>query len=168
MSGGVIEGAALGAVAGELLKAVLEAKNQTLKFKPILRKLESTLKSLIPKIEEIEKLNQNLDFLQKDDIGEFAKLLRQGEELVRRCLEVAWWNCCKKYRYSDKLVELDASLREFAALNLQVNMSKDIKILLLGIKQLNERLDRMGLSEGNGSGTLSTQRAHWFSCMCIN
>lgn len=72
MSGGVIEGAALGAVAGELLKAVLEAKNQTLKFKPILRKLESTLKSLIPKIEEIEKLNQNLDFLQKDDIGEFA------------------------------------------------------------------------------------------------
>lgn len=42
--------AALGAVMGELLRAVLRAKDRVVRFKPMLQELQSTLESIIPKI----------------------------------------------------------------------------------------------------------------------
>lgn len=42
--------AALGAVMGQLLRAVLRAKDRVVRFKPMLQELQSTLESIIPKI----------------------------------------------------------------------------------------------------------------------
>ena len=56
----IVMDAALGALFGELLKAILLAKDKAIMFKETMDHLESTLKSIEPVIRKIEKHNKKL------------------------------------------------------------------------------------------------------------
>ncbi|KAH7520128.1 hypothetical protein FEM48_Zijuj08G0111300 [Ziziphus jujuba var. spinosa] len=103
-------GAALGAAFGALFDVVIEIKNKNLMFKPILKKLKSTLESLKPLITVIEKYNKKLD-LPEGETTDFKLEMKKGEELVRKCSKVNKFNIFIKSYLAGKLTELDDTLR---------------------------------------------------------
>ena len=86
----LIGGAGLGALAGELLEAVLELKRRVAIFKATLTRLESTLEALCPVIQVIQ---YQCSVLGRPD-RELQRLamirieLENGKELVSKCFKV--------------------------------------------------------------------------------
>ncbi|KAK9287916.1 hypothetical protein L1049_016361 [Liquidambar formosana] len=79
---GHYEGATLGAVVGELLRLVLCAIGTASKFESILKCLESTLNSLIPKINEI-KMGRSLSMSARRSLtGTTVEQLIRGIKLI--------------------------------------------------------------------------------------
>ncbi|KAK0604715.1 hypothetical protein LWI29_018628 [Acer saccharum] len=127
----LIAGAMLGAVFGELLKVVIEAKNKSQEYESELEKLKSTLESITPIIQEIETLNNALN-IPKQETTKLKEELIEGTKLVRKCNEV---KCCcfKKVNYADKLNNLNQSIERFIKVNMQTQMARDGKKTLEGV-----------------------------------
>jgi|UniRef100_A0A2N9FMX1 uncharacterized membrane protein YccC len=142
------------AVFGGLLHVAIRAINRALKFKSILTHLETTIFSVTSTINDINQLDgqeaQDLENALMDELHKLIQELMKAKQLVRRCSEVAWWNYYKKYRYSKKLVEFDASLR-----GLQIKMDslskdiKNVKRILDEIEALNRRVAQMEQRDRN-------------------
>ncbi|KAI9165358.1 hypothetical protein LWI28_012542 [Acer negundo] len=115
--------AMLGAIFGELLKVVTEAKNKSDKHETELAMLKSTLESIKPIIQEIETLNIALNILEQETARLKEELIK-GTELVRKCSEV---KCCcfKKVNYADKLIQLNQSIERFIKVNMQKQLPPD-------------------------------------------
>ncbi|KAF8409999.1 hypothetical protein HHK36_002519 [Tetracentron sinense] len=142
-AGGIV----LGAVAGELLKAILDVKDKAIHCKIYLERLESTLKRVIPLIEQINRLDQELLDRGRTDTDVLIGQLKEGKELVRKCSKLPFWNYYQKYRYSKRFLKLDASLLRFFQMDMQVEMWRDGKQLLVDLKEANRRLDGMNRGE---------------------
>ncbi|KAK1587157.1 hypothetical protein Q3G72_010232 [Acer saccharum] len=129
-------GAMLGAVFGELLKAVIDAKNKSQKYESELEKLKSTLEYITPIIQETEKLDGALD-IPAQETAQLKKDMEKGEELVRRCSKV---KCCcfKRVNYADKLIKLNQSIERFIKVNMQAQIARDGKKTLQGVKNLEQ------------------------------
>ncbi|CAB4287472.1 unnamed protein product [Prunus armeniaca] len=81
-------GTSLQAVFVVLFDVVIEVKDKTTVFKPLLGDLKSTLDSLKPLIEEIAKHNKVLD-RPKEELENFRNQMEMGVELIRKCSKVA-------------------------------------------------------------------------------
>lgn len=117
MAGSLVGEAALGAVFGELLRAVLDTKSNADGFESDLNSLESTLKSISPIIEEIQTLKKQLN--RPEELQDLIEHLNKGKELVRKCSKV---NSCTSYKrapYAKKLRELDVYISRFFHINMQ-------------------------------------------------
>ncbi|KAI4327494.1 hypothetical protein L6164_019946 [Bauhinia variegata] len=101
--------ATVGAFAGELLKAILQTKDRTIEFRPI---LEDKLRKLERMIEQIEEYYRKLD-RPNEELEGHKKKLKEGKEFVLKCSEINWWNFCVKPGYQVELKELDDSLFRF-------------------------------------------------------
>ena len=112
MAANLTEGAALGSVCNLLVAAVLEVTQKVAAFKFSLDRLKTTLNSIKPIYDDIERLNEILN-RPEDETESFLTQLRKAEKLVRKCLEIKSWNFYKKYTYSRKLNALDQSLLRF-------------------------------------------------------
>ncbi|KAK9285083.1 hypothetical protein L1049_024268 [Liquidambar formosana] len=155
MAAELIGGAVVGAVAGELVQAVLETKRATSMFESNLKRLESTLDSVGGHMDEIEQLNKKCNDSPKDGIRELGKILQEGKELVEECRVVAWWNYYKRHHYSNKLVDSDASLCRFLQVNMQVAQLKGIKRNSVEIKVVKkEILERVTAGESSSSSSV--------------
>ncbi|KAJ0097594.1 hypothetical protein Patl1_28769 [Pistacia atlantica] len=133
-------------VAGEAVKGIcrniLQAAKRIIKFESIVKDLRATIESLAPRINRIAQLKEKHQYLE-DEICKLMLQLNQAEELINRCArDVAWWNYCKKYRYSKKLLELDASLSK-SLMDLPLLIWEDTAQILDEIIKLNEKLDRI-------------------------
>lgn len=151
-----VGGAFLGAVFGELLKIVTDALRQSLMFKSKLQKLKSTLDSVTPKLQEIEQLNKGLD-LPEEETEKLRKELNKGKELIRKCLKVKSYDLIKSHKYAGKLIKLNRSIEDFCAVNLQLQIARDGKMVLVGVNSIARLLsgNQKGFGVGVGSGVFS-------------
>ncbi|KAI9165943.1 hypothetical protein LWI28_023297 [Acer negundo] len=126
--------AMLGAVFGELLKVVTDAKNKSQEYESELEKLKATLESIAPIIQETETLNIALN-IPEQETAKLKEELIKGTELVRKCSEV---KCCcfKRVNYSDKLIKLNQSIERFIKVNMQTQMARDNKKMLEGVNEV--------------------------------
>ena len=75
-------GAALGAAFQGLLTAVIKVSKKFAGFDSILKKLEATLERIKPYIQEMERLNDELDRPRKE-MEKFIQILQDGEKLIQ-------------------------------------------------------------------------------------
>ncbi|CAN6541794.1 unnamed protein product [Malus baccata var. baccata] len=118
-------GASLEAVFLALFDAVIEAKDKTVMFKPLLENLIATLESVKPLIEEITKHNKVLDHAE-EQLEDFRIQMENGVELIGKCSRDHLWASCKHYKYTDKLLRLDESLQILLNI-LKVKIARDVK-----------------------------------------
>ncbi|KAA8531755.1 hypothetical protein F0562_006528 [Nyssa sinensis] len=142
-------GAALGTAFGELLEAVMEVKDNAIKFNAVLNSLTSTLNSIEPVFSEIEQLNRVLD-RPEEETKMFTYQLERGKTIVRKCSEIRWWNFYKKHSYAKKLMELESSLLKFFQIYVQAQVSRDNRQILVELKQVDVRLDQIHSNLRNG------------------
>uniref|UniRef100_A0A5B7C9B9 RPW8 domain-containing protein n=1 Tax=Davidia involucrata TaxID=16924 RepID=A0A5B7C9B9_DAVIN len=154
--------AVLGAAVGELLKAVLDVKDKAVKFKSILKNLASTLESIKPVFDDIEKLDKVLD-RPPEETNTFTDRLKEAEKLVLKCSKIKWWNYCKKSDYAKKLIELEQSLLKFFQMEVQALISMHSRKILVVVNELNVKMEQMSSSRRNG-GQVSEPRLFLGSC----
>nr|XP_023894852.1 probable disease resistance protein At5g66900 [Quercus suber] len=122
MAAAFVGGAALGAAFGEgfavLHDTVKDVVSKARMFKPILKRLESTLDRLVPTVNEIRRLSEQLE-LPERETKKLMEQMEEGEKLVSKCLKIRWWNYVFKFQYSSKLEELDKEIFRFCQLDLQ-------------------------------------------------
>ncbi|CAN6563023.1 unnamed protein product [Malus baccata var. baccata] len=100
-----------------LFDAVKSAQEETTMFKHLLGDIKSTLDSLQPLIKDIENYNS------KEGLEYFAIQMEEAANLVQKCSKVGVW---RKYKYTNKLHQLDKSLRRVFDL-LKVQGIKDAR-----------------------------------------
>ncbi|RVW57592.1 putative disease resistance protein [Vitis vinifera] len=115
---------------GELIKAILDEGKKAAEFQAIFDRLQSTLISIGPTIQEIERLNKESD--RSKETEQLVQMLKDGKELIQKCSKVTWWHYHKKWKYSNKLLDLDESLLRFFQVDMAVQGFRDIKEIKLG------------------------------------
>ncbi|KAK0605490.1 hypothetical protein LWI29_027381 [Acer saccharum] len=101
--------AVTGIVVEGISRSILMAVKTVIKFESTLENLRRNVQSLNQNIKRITQLQESADELP-DQINRLVLLLKEAEELIKKCSRIAWWNYFKKYRYAKRLTELDASL----------------------------------------------------------
>ncbi|KAK3222840.1 hypothetical protein Dsin_009865 [Dipteronia sinensis] len=124
MAAEIVGGALLEEVFGRALGVTTDAIKKVRKFKPELEKLESTIESMTPNIQAIVKSNENLD-RPKQETEKLIELLRNAEELVRKCSKQKKWYSFKKITLADDLTELSESIKNYCIVDLQVQDIRD-------------------------------------------
>ncbi|XP_027153277.1 probable disease resistance protein At5g66900 [Coffea eugenioides] len=142
MAANLTEGAALGSVCNLLVAAVLEVTQKVATFKFSLDRLKTTLNSIKPIFDDIERLNEILN-RPEEETESFLTQLRKAEKLVRKCLEIKSWNFYKKYTYSRKLNALDQSLLRFFKLDAQLHMVRDSRRIMVGMRGMDDKVDEI-------------------------
>ncbi|XP_056164599.1 probable disease resistance protein At5g66900 isoform X2 [Syzygium oleosum] len=104
-------GTAVGMAFGELFLLVKEVVQTVAVFHDQLKKIESTLDSIVPIMKDIDEFNRRMD---RKDMGQIQALINNGKDLVKKCSNIKALNLYKKYMHSKKLTDFDATLaREF-------------------------------------------------------
>ncbi|GLU19975.1 hypothetical protein SLE2022_361950 [Rubroshorea leprosula] len=129
------------AATGQLFRTISSVLDTNFRFHSVLGQLQTTLEFVIPKIHRICQLRDSSD-PQNHGVHRLTELLWRVEGIVRKCSAVTCWNFFKKYRYSKKLLKLDASLRRFFSVELQVLMLEDIANVSYQFEQLSMRVER--------------------------
>ncbi|CAA2963284.1 probable disease resistance At5g66900 [Olea europaea subsp. europaea] len=101
------------------------------------------------------------DLLMQAGAEALANLFRNGEKLVRKCMEIKWWNAIKKYSHMKKLEKYEASLLWFFQINVQVELSRDGKTVAVGVKVLEEKMDKIISTQDNGRSVNSNGFSGW-------
>lgn len=143
----LVGGAALGAVVGELFKAILDLGKRAIKFNPVLIDISSKLNAITPLVKQIDELNDYLDY-PKEETEKLRDLMNEGKRLLLQCGDVKLGNLnyLKKPFYTQKLRELDTAIRSFMDV-LFLQMARDQKKNLKMMNQMIEiicRLDNRG------------------------
>ncbi|KAJ0840610.1 putative powdery mildew resistance protein, RPW8 [Helianthus annuus] len=109
----------------ETLKVVVAEAIQIVRFKTILKRLESTLKSIEPVFYENWRLMKVLDRPQKETFM-FISYLKTGKKLVLKSSSVTFQNRYQIILHSYKLIRLNNELVRFFQKELQVNIAIEI------------------------------------------
>ncbi|KAJ4963261.1 hypothetical protein NE237_023200 [Protea cynaroides] len=141
MAEALLLGAAVGAVAGEVLHALLEAKDKVVNFREDFERLEKTLKRLLPMFEEGRKLDLELNDRELKGLGDLIMKLQKGKKLIQKCSKVSKINFIQKIRYSSKISSLDEAISSFCQRELQVDNWRDVKLLRLDFQRLSVKVD---------------------------
>ncbi|GFY93876.1 hypothetical protein Acr_09g0003220 [Actinidia rufa] len=80
----------------------------------------------------------------------FTDRLQGGQSLVLKCAKVRGWNYCAKYLYARKLMALEKSLLKFFQIEAAAQSYRDNKNVLVVVKSMDSKLDRMGTMGGFG------------------
>lgn len=153
----LVSGAGVGAIAGELLKALLNAEDKAASFKSYFSRLEKTLAVVIPLVDQIQCINEQLDRSQSET-SRLIALLQDGKGLVSKCAKVHSWDVYRRYRYSKKILKLEESLLRFVNVDMSVAGARDNKEVLQEVRSISHKLDRLttGSSDGDdGEGWLA-------------
>lgn len=131
--------AALGTAISELLRVVVTAEKRRWDFRGNLETLKNTLESAIFSLNELAKLNIILS-RPRENTQQFINQLRQGENLVKKCIEIPYW---KRYKYSNKLAELDECIGKFFNVGVQGSVAVNTLRNGMGIQEINDKIDFM-------------------------
>ncbi|TYK12907.1 putative disease resistance protein [Cucumis melo var. makuwa] len=143
----LVGGAVLGAVVGELFKAVSNLGERAISFNPVLKDIRSKLNAIFPLVKQIDELNDYLDY-PKEETEKLRDLMDEGRRLLLQCGDVKLGdlNYLKKPFYTKRLRELDTALRSFMDI-LMLQMARDQKKNMKMMNQMMEiicRLDNRG------------------------
>ncbi|TKY45401.1 LURP-one-related 15 [Spatholobus suberectus] len=134
--------AALGAVFGELLKAISEIIDKAVTFKRTWVKLQSTLEAIAPLIKEIEQGNNKLE-RPKEELESLRRKMEEGTKLVSECSKIGKLNHFGKVRYQTKLEEFEHSLMRFFIIELNTYISRDQKETLHSVTRLQSSVNKL-------------------------
>ena len=154
-----VAGAALGAAFGEgfavLHETVKNVVSKARMFKPIHKRLESTLDRLVPTVNEIRRLSEQLE-LPERETKRLMEQMEEGEKLVSKCLKIRWWNYVFKVQYSPKLEELDKEITRFCQLDLLALCTRNGLRTLETVISINKKVDSFrGVETPRGLGGVS-------------
>ncbi|KAJ8770748.1 hypothetical protein K2173_021395 [Erythroxylum novogranatense] len=127
-------GAGLELLFGSFLDLVVDVTKKTILFQPTLKRLETTLKSLQPKIKQIDAFNLDMD--RPKEIDGLKVLIIKGQKLVIKCSNTNQYNFVMKPIYTEKLLKLEEELRRYIDIDMQVQQSVDQKETLIEVKQI--------------------------------
>ncbi|XP_059671008.1 uncharacterized protein LOC132316550 isoform X1 [Cornus florida] len=137
---GLIGGAALGAVFGELLKLVMDVADKTKAFKSELNGLRATLNALDEIVDDIVKLDGELNVVEE----KLTDLLRGGKELVLKCSKIEGSkNIMMRPRHSNELIKFTDSLLKFFQINGQALLLREIKKNRVQMNQIMAKLNEL-------------------------
>ncbi|KAH7514769.1 hypothetical protein FEM48_Zijuj11G0125600 [Ziziphus jujuba var. spinosa] len=129
---------ALVAAFGLLFDAVRDVNNNTSKFKFQLKRIKGKLEALDPLIKQIKEFDSELD-LQKWEARDFEEQMTEGERVVRFCPQLHLWNIRKKHHCTEKLLELDESLKRLMQI-LQIQIIRDLKETLILTNDIHRKI----------------------------
>ncbi|KAD4338044.1 hypothetical protein FH972_027308 [Carpinus fangiana] len=140
-------GAVLGEAFSQLFETVKDVVNKARMFEPILTRLQSTLASLVPLVEQIGRLNIEVGH-PEEEINSLIEQMKKGTKLVSKCSKISWWNYCMKSQYAGKLCELDEDIGRFFQVDLQAWNARNVLETLVEVKAIIED----DAAEGGGVG----------------
>lgn len=139
ISGGV--GTGLQEVLSILSKTITHVIKKTWLFKSKLKRLQETIDKITPIFSDIEKLNQILERRQ-EETNSFIEQLKHAEDLVKECKKIKYLNFYMRYPLSLKLDELEESLMRFFRIEVQLHQARDMKEMLVAVKDMHKRLEQ--------------------------
>ncbi|KAJ8770685.1 hypothetical protein K2173_021332 [Erythroxylum novogranatense] len=152
-------GAGLELLFGSFLDLVVEVTKKNILFQPTLKRLETTLKSLQPKIKQIDAFNLDMD--RPKEIDGLKVLIIKGQKLVIKCSNTNQYNFIMKPIYTEKLLKLEEEIRRYIDIDMQVQQSVDtketlfeVKHMSLEVRQISEQFKQLS-SIGSNSGSFS-------------
>ncbi|KAM5576444.1 putative disease resistance protein [Rosa sericea] len=134
---------------GLLINAVIEVKVNTKMFRPLLRRLKSTLDCLRPFIEEMAEDKKLLD-RPKEELENLRIQMENGVELVRKCSGVRRWTSKKKDKYTNQVFELDERLQGHLSI-LIMEVARDVRENSDLIRNIQKVINRIEGSDFQGS-----------------
>ncbi|MED6146066.1 hypothetical protein PIB30_031082 [Stylosanthes scabra] len=148
MAASLLGGAAIGAVFGELLKAVIDMKDRAVMFKPTLAYLTTTLIAIEPVIKEMEQQNNELG-RAKSELELLMKEMEEGTKLVYKCCRIHYLNYPARIRHQEQLGALVESLVRFFIIDMQAQTARDLKETLLKVRRIHSAVNKMQLMNTN-------------------
>lgn len=141
-----VGGPALGFQYTLLYDGVKEMMGKNIIFRSVLQDLKSTLDSLQLLFQEMDQHKYNLvDQCRPEELEELRSQMEKGVELVHKCSNVRNWNLYKKYKYDNKLVQLNESLQRLSN-NLNGQVARDVKVSMVSVKNIETILKMKGLA----------------------
>ncbi|KAG5622444.1 hypothetical protein H5410_007662 [Solanum commersonii] len=125
-----------------LSESITQAGKPSVCFDSNFRRLNSTLLSIKPVLDDIERLNKALEG-RESEIDIFKKRLEEGEKLVRKSAKIKCYNVCKRWYYSKKLADLEKSTMKFFEVHGLMQSCRDRKKILVALKEEGEKLDEI-------------------------
>ncbi|KAL3722211.1 hypothetical protein ACJRO7_034562 [Eucalyptus globulus] len=126
---------------GTLFALVKDVVVTIVVFREQLKKIESTLDSIVPIMKNIDELNRRMD---RKDMGQIRAIIDDGIDLVKKCLKIKKCNLIKRYMYSKKLTEFDATLfREFQ-LSVPLTAARNTMEILEGVEVMGGEVKEVG------------------------
>ncbi|KAM5572311.1 hypothetical protein ABKV19_012394 [Rosa sericea] len=80
-------------------------------YKPMLQSIECALDSLQPLVKVTKKPSGLLLDRLKEDLEVLRIQMQKGMELLRKCSKIGTWNIYKRFKYANKLIQWEESLR---------------------------------------------------------
>ncbi|KAF8012524.1 hypothetical protein BT93_I0627 [Corymbia citriodora subsp. variegata] len=138
-------GDAVGIAFSVLFERVKDLVITVAAFRGQLKKIESTLRSIEPIVNQIDKYNNMLECPQ--EMRPIQVLLEEGNGLVDECSKIHKLNFCKKQTYSKKLTKFNAAVEEkfqiyLPLLNLVTSKktSMDVKMIRKDVREVKDLL----------------------------
>ncbi|KAI6700098.1 hypothetical protein NL676_014422 [Syzygium grande] len=126
----------MGAVFGELFGIVKHLVKTVVVFRGKLKKIEHTLSTIEPIINEIDKYNDMLE--RPQEMRPITDLLAEGKGLVNKCSKIHMLNLCTTYTHSKKLTHFNAAVLEKFQIYiplLDVMTNKETSVNVKGIRE---------------------------------
>ncbi|XP_060192345.1 uncharacterized protein LOC132621891 [Lycium barbarum] len=142
MAGNLIGGAALGQAFRMLSESMIKVSKTKISYDSNFQRLNSTLLSIKPVLEDIERLNKALEG-RESEVEIFKKRLQEGEKIVRESAKIKRYNVCKRWYYSKKLADLEKSSMKFFEVHGLMQTLRDRKQILVLLKEEGEKLDEI-------------------------
>lgn len=127
-------GESLGASFLALNDAIKELNDHHLMFKAPLGDIKSTLDAIESLVKETAEYDKELD-CPEDELQSFRIQMKEGVELIHKCSKIGPRSTYKKYKYTNKLVELGKSLQRLLDI-LKVHGIRDVKKTLVTVKNI--------------------------------
>ena len=133
-------GAAFEQVFTLLQETVKDVVSKARQFKGLLRNLDSTLDLLADTVKKIERSNQQRG-RAVEKTQSLIEEMTKGEELVRKCLQIPWWNLVLIVKYSSKLSKLDKTILRFCQVDLQLHGTMTVFETREIVSDISQRMD---------------------------
>ncbi|PRQ43962.1 putative powdery mildew resistance protein, RPW8 [Rosa chinensis] len=158
-SGSLVGGAVLGTVFNALYEGLKHLIHKNHIFKAFFKDMKSSLDHLRPLIQQIVECNDKLIYCSKEELEGLEEVIKEGGQLVEKCLKVSRWKHLKKYKYARKLLEWDESLKMQLVI-LKVQESRDVKKIAVELDNLAIKVDHMNdMIQNQSAGSSSSHAA---------
>lgn len=145
-------GTAVGTAFGELFLLVKKGVQTVAMFHDQLKKIESTLDSIVPIMKDIDEFNRRMD---RKDMGQIQALINNGKDLVKKCSNIKALNLYKKYMHSKKLTEFDATLAREFQISMPLLYVRNTAEILGEVKEFREEFRVCHSSQANNGALQS-------------
>ncbi|XP_048128969.1 probable disease resistance protein At5g66900 [Rhodamnia argentea] len=146
-------GAAVGTAFSELFTLVKDVVKTIAEFRGQLEKIESTLRTIQPIINDIDEYNKRLD--HPKEMGPIKNLLDEGKGLVEKCLRIHPLNLCKKCTHSKKLTQFDEAVRGEFQIYMPLLATRNTVAILVQMEEMRGELKLICSGQANGGALQS-------------